>query len=118
METGALIIQKINRVIDEKGIKKNKVAASIGVPATTLNSWLNRSKDFPVSYVSAIADALGVSVNWLLTEGDAKEPNCLNSGLSDEETFLLTAYRSLDQEGKIVVANKAIEELRRKNPKD
>lgn len=118
METDNVIVRRINQIIAEKGLKKSKVASCIGVPATTLNSWLNRTKDFPVSYVSSIAEALGVSVNWLLSDSESADSANYSGDLTDEESFLLAAYRSLDQEGRIVVASKAIEETRRKNARD
>lgn len=107
--------QRMNQALSEKRIQKKILAEKIGVPATTLNSWINRGGDFPASYVVPIAECLGVHPLWLLTGTDIPAPSIPSSfvELKDDEQFLLESFRALDQEGKIVVANKAVEELRR-----
>ena len=107
--------QRMNQALSEKRIQKKILAEKIGVPATTLNSWINRGGDFPASSVVPIAECLGVHPLWLLTGTDIPAPSIPSSfvELKDDEQFLLESFRALDQEGKIVVANKAVEELRR-----
>lgn len=107
--------QRMNQALTEKRIQKKVLANAIGVPATTLNSWINRAGDFPASYVVPVAECLGVHPLWLLTGSDLPAPSIPASyvELRDDELFLLESFRALDQEGKIVVANKAVEELRR-----
>ena len=107
--------QRMNQALTEKRIQKKVLADAIGVPATTLNSWINRGGDFPASYVVPVAECLGVHPLWLLTGSDLPAPSIPASyvELKDDELFLLESFRALDQEGKIVVANKAVEELRR-----
>lgn len=107
--------QRMNQALVEKRIQKKVLADAIGVPATTLNSWINRGGDFPASYVVPVAECLGVHPLWLLTGADLPAPSIPASfvELKDDELFLLESFRALDQEGKIVVANKAVEELRR-----
>ena len=107
--------QRMNQALSEKRIQKKILAEKIGVPATTLNSWINRGGDFPASYVVPIAECLGVHPLWLLTGTEIPAPSIPSSfvELKDDEQFLLESFRALDQEGKIVVANKAVEELRR-----
>lgn len=107
--------QRMNQALTEKRIQKKVLADAIGVPATTLNSWINRGGDFPASYVVPVAECLGVHPLWLLTGSDLPTPSIPASyvELKEDELFLLESFRALDQEGKIVVANKAVEELRR-----
>lgn len=107
--------QRMNQALTEKRIQKKVLANAIGVPATTLNSWINRAGDFPASYVVPVAECLGVHPLWLLTGSDLPTPSIPASyvELREDELFLLESFRALDQEGKIVVANKAVEELRR-----
>ena len=107
--------QRMNQALTEKRIQKKVLAEAIGIPATTLNSWINRGGDFPASYVVPVAECLGVHPLWLLTGSDLPTPSIPASyvELKEDELFLLESFRALDQEGKIVVANKAVEELRR-----
>lgn len=107
--------QRMNQALQEKHIQKKVLADRIGVPATTLNSWINRGGDFPASYIVPAARALGVHPLWLLTGEDHLPPVIPDSymELKEDELFLMRTFRALDQEGRVVVANKAVEELRR-----
>ena len=107
--------QRMNQALIEKHIQKKTLADKIGVPATTLNSWINRGGDIPSSYIVPAAEALGVHPLWLLMGEDHLPPKIPDTyvELSEDELFLLRTFRAIDQEGRVVVANKAVEELRR-----
>ena len=107
--------QRMNEALVSKHVQKKQLADAIGVPATTLNSWINRGADFPASYIQPIAEFLHVHPLWPITGEEAVLPEIPDTymELSEEELFLLRTFRSLDQEGRVVVANKAVEELRR-----
>ncbi len=107
--------QRLNDVINEKHLQKKIIANKVGVPPTTLQSWLTRKNDLPSSVLLPLADALGVSPLYLLTGYDELPPKIPDSyvDLDQDEHFLIRTYRALDREGQIVVANKAVEELRR-----
>ena len=107
--------KRMNEALMQKRIQKKQLADAIGVPATTLNSWINRGGDFPSSYILPVAEALGVHPLWLITGEDVLPPKIPENyvELKDDELFLLETFRALDREGKIVVANKAVEEMRR-----
>lgn len=107
--------QRMNQALMEKHIQKKVLADSIGVPATTLNSWINRGGDFPASYIVPVARTLGVHPLWLLTGEDHIPPviPATYTELKEDELFLVQTFRALDQEGRVVVANRAVEELRR-----
>ena len=109
------ISQRLDNIIHEKKLQKKLVAQEIGVPNTTLGSWVNRGGDFPVSYLIPLAEAIGVTPMYLLTGSEEYvSPSPENQvTLSDDELFLLNTFRALDKEGAVVVSNKAIEELRR-----
>ncbi len=112
---GLTTTQRIDQALIDKHIQKKQLAEKIGVPATTLNSWINRSGDFPASYVVPVAQALEVNPLWLLTGEDHLPPKIPETyvELKEDERFLLETYRSLDREGRVVVSSKAVEELRR-----
>lgn len=107
--------QRMNAAVLERKLQKKDLAAAIGVPVTTLSSWINRGSDFPASYVVPVAEFLNVHPLWLLTGQDVIQPKIPETfvELKDDELFLLESYRSLDREGRVVVANKAVEEMRR-----
>ena len=109
------ISQRLANIIYEKKIQKKVVAQAVGVPNTTLGSWVNRGGDFPVSYLIPLAEAIGVSPMYLLTGKEEFTPPMPENQvvLTDDEMFLLNTFRALDREGAIVVSNKAIEEMRR-----
>ena len=109
------LTQRMNQALVEKHIQKKVLADKIGVPATTLNSWINRGGDIPSSYIVPAAEALGVHPLWLLIGEDHLPPKIPDTyvELSEDELFLVRTYRAIDQEGRVVVANKAVEELRR-----
>lgn len=107
--------QRMNDVLQRKHIQKKVLADAIGVPPTTLQSWINRGVDFPASYTIPIADVLGVHPLWLLSGADVLPPKIPDGfvELKEDEYFLLETYRNLDREGRVVVSNKAVEEMRR-----
>lgn len=109
------IANRLNELILERRIQKKQVAAEIGVPASTLNTWFSRGEDFPAQYVIPLCKVLKVSPEKLLEGRDVPLPEIPDDyvQLNEEERFLLDTIRGLDREGVIVVTNKAIEEARR-----
>lgn len=109
------IAERLNELILERRIQKKQVAAQIGVPASTLNTWFARGEDFPAQYVIPLCKVLNISPERLLEGRDVPLPEIPDDyvQLSEEERFLLDTIRGLDREGVIVVTNKAIEEARR-----
>jgi len=68
--------QRIRDIIEIRlhnlGLRQKDLADSIGVPVSTLNSWLRLGRDIPAQYIIGIADCLQCSPMYLLT-GDATE---------------------------------------------
>jgi len=108
-------IQRVVNAAAEKKILKKSLAETIGVPVTTFSTWIGRGTDFPASYVVPLADALGVHPLWILTGEEQMMPKVPENyvDLRDDELFLVQTFRALDVEGRIVVANRAVEEMRR-----
>lgn len=108
-------IQRVVNAAAEKKILKKSLAETIGVPVTTFSTWIGRGTDFPASYVVPLADALGVHPLWILTGEEQMMPKVPENyvDLHDDELFLVQTFRALDVEGRIVVANRAVEEMRR-----
>ena len=109
------IVDRLHKLIDERGIKNNEFARRIGVPQSTFQTWFSKREDFPARFVMPICRELGVAPELLL-EGIETPPVSIPADfvqLSEQERFLIESVRSLDQEGAIVVTNKAVEEMRR-----
>lgn len=64
------IAENVQRIIAEKGLKQNAVAARANFTQTAFNAMLRGRKIIKACDVNSIADALGVSVNELYKKGD------------------------------------------------
>lgn len=61
------IAQAVNSAIDQSGIKKKFLCEKTGMPYSTLNSKLRAYSSFTVAEIYAIADAMKISPNPLLS---------------------------------------------------
>ena len=109
------IVERLIELIAERKIVKKDFAAKIGIPQSTLQTWLSRGEDFPAAYVVPICRELKISPDKLLLGDDVPLPEIPDDyvRLSQDERYLLDLFRKLDHEGMIVVTNDAIKELRR-----
>lgn len=114
-ERAEAIARRITEAIRDNSMQQKEVADAIGVAYTTFNSWMRRVSSINADYIVPIAKYLGVSATWILTgeEVEVKEVPDSYVDLNPNEMFLIKTFRALDQEGQVVVANKAVEELRR-----
>lgn len=109
------IANRLNELLAERKIVKKDFAAKIGIPQSTLQTWLSRGEDFPASYIVPICRELKISPEKLLEGKDVPLPEIPDDyvQLASDEQYLLEVFRGLDREGMIVVTNEAIKELRR-----
>lgn len=54
-------IKRINKIIEERGLKKNYIAKQIGIQPSTLTLRLNGQSDFKVSEAARLGDFLGLT---------------------------------------------------------
>lgn len=106
------IAKRLNELCRIKGVRKAVLAEKIGVPQSTMQTWIARDEDFPARFVVPISRILGVSPVYLLT-GEESPDDLPLPPLPEDEMSLLTLYRSLPREGRVMVECKAIEEVRR-----
>lgn len=52
------------------GLRQKDLADSIGVPVSTLNSWLRLGRDIPTQYILKIAHVLRCTPTYLLSGGE------------------------------------------------
>lgn len=105
---------KINKLLKEKKIKKNKMCEDLDIPYNTIMSMFSRkSKSISIDVIEMIADYLEVSVDYLVRKdiNDTQfgiEP-LLQTNIPDittpKEKNLINNYRKLNENGQ----KKAIE---------
>ncbi|MFQ3490700.1 helix-turn-helix domain-containing protein [Enterobacter asburiae] len=85
-------VQRLNEILELKKLTKSDMARICGVSAQSVNNWFVRGTIGKSSAIK-LADALGVSLEWVLgQEVDEKE------GLKSDERRLLELYRQLPDE--------------------
>ena len=91
------IIEKIKRKKVEKGFTNKQLSELSGVSEGTLNKILGTAtKDPSIGNILKIIDALGLSENYALSRG---EPSAQTLPLSEDEQELVTAFRTLNDDG-------------------
>ncbi len=89
--------ERIIKIIQSRdGMTQKKLGASIGVPSSTVNNWLNLGRSIPADYIKPIADCLGVSCEYLLTGEDG-------GTASDEDSEWLYLVHQLPDDAKQVM---------------
>ncbi|PNF10801.1 transcriptional regulator [Enterobacter cancerogenus] len=85
-------VQRLNEILELKKLTKSDMARICGVSAQSVNNWFVRGTIGKSSAIK-LADALGVSLEWILGQ-DVGERN----GLKPDEQRLLELYRQLPEE--------------------
>ena len=103
-----IFYDKVNKLIKEKQIKKNKMCEDLNIPYTSLMSAFSRkSKSISIDVVEKIADYLEVSVDYLIRKdiNDTQygiEPLSLpevSNITTKNESNLIYNYRKLNKNG-------------------
>jgi transcriptional regulator with XRE-family HTH domain len=89
--TGEQIVQRIETLAERKALVRD-----LGIPAQTISNWKIRNNIPTADIILQIARYLHVSVEWLLTGNNS-------TGVTPEDTALLSKWRKLDDEGKRAV---------------
>ncbi|EIV5299691.1 TPA: helix-turn-helix domain-containing protein [Klebsiella pneumoniae] len=85
-------VLRLNEIIDQKRISKADIARICGVSSQSVNNWFVRGAIGKSSAIK-LADALGVSLEWVLGQDvDSKD------GLRPDERRLLELYNQLPNE--------------------
>ncbi|MGP1597821.1 helix-turn-helix domain-containing protein [Peptoanaerobacter stomatis] len=91
------IIERIFYLMEQQKIKSSELATFLGVNKSVVSTWKKRNTNPPSEMLVKICELLNVSINFLLTGEDAKKDNELN----DEETYIITLYRQLNERNRI-----------------
>ncbi len=101
-------IKRLNELMDLKGISKAEMARIAGVSPQSVNNWFARGT-IGKSSALKLAEELGVSVAWILCEGDDSQ-----TGLDQRQTHLLNLFAQLpevDQDNMIAAFEMRLKEL-------
>ena len=105
-------IDRIKQLKSERKITNQQLADLTGIPIGTLSKILAGISDSPkLANIISICDALGCSIDYIVTGREENENNYL---LDDGEIQLIESYRALDDHGKelvVLVLNKEKERL-------
>lgn len=82
-------VQRLNEILELKNLTKSDMARICGVSAQSVNNWFVRGTIGKSSAIK-LADALGVSLEWVLGQ-EVNEKD----GLKADERKLLELYRQL-----------------------
>ncbi|OIM85597.1 helix-turn-helix domain-containing protein [Oenococcus oeni] len=67
-----IVINKINKALNESHISKAELARRVNVSRATITQWLNGSNGIKQSSLEAIAKALNHEIAWFFTEDSQK----------------------------------------------
>lgn len=97
-----MFIDRLNAILQEKNISGNALCKKINMPNANYTNWKKQTPKGET--LKQIADALDVSIDWLLEREDSIEPI---------ESELLSNFREADERGKSNITNIAELEARR-----
>lgn len=101
------IIERILELLKTKKISQITFSEKTAISAKTFSTWKTRNTNPPADLLPSIADALEVSIDYLVL-GKEKE-----NVLLPEEHDLVNNYRKLDSRGKHKIHTTIYEELDR-----
>lgn len=104
-------IDRIKKIKNEKKITNDKLSEITGIPLSTLSKIMAGISDSPkLSNIVSIADALGCSLDYIVSGTPENHNNCT---LSADELSLIDLYRKLDAHSKELVTMVANKESQR-----
>ena len=109
--------ERLKELCKQKGTTVTTVVKELGMSTGNISKWKNGNKPKADS-VSALAEYLGVSTDYLLGIEEVKQKSLdiLDSQvftLTDKEKDFIRRLRKLDDEGRTMVESTLIQELRR-----
>lgn len=103
MDISAQIRDTILQQLRQKGLKQKDLAEAIGVPVSTLNSWLKRNRDVPAQYIIGIATFLDCEPLSLLMGAPEKQADDMLCGINADTITVAHLWERLDAAGKAII---------------
>ena len=88
LTNGMLIVERIDNLLKERNLNRVVLAEAIGIKPQNISAWSVRGTVPAGDICLKIAEYLNVSIEWLIY---GKE-----DGISNEERWLLSQWKSLD----------------------
>lgn len=60
------VVERIDKILSDKTMSRRELAKKAGIPASTLQSAMQRGKNISYEMLQKIADALDVDINYLM----------------------------------------------------
>ncbi len=95
------ISQRIFAILKEKKLKQKELAQRTGISESAISDWKKKGTNPAAENISAIADLLEVSLEYLIT-GKEKSPT-----LPEDELELLTYYKELPEREQMKLIGRA-----------
>ena len=93
-------MNNIQSLRKEKHISQTRLSIELEVSQETISAYEN-DKHYPsVASLLKLRNIFGVSIDYILGLTDQRYPAIRKSDLSDDELFVLSAYRQMDDLGK------------------
>ena len=64
-------ITRIEKMLNEQGVKRSKMLADLGIPSSTFSTWKKKDADPDIKTLIKLAEYFGVSMDYILT-GDGE----------------------------------------------
>lgn len=116
------IIERIYKILNEKNLKAKDLAVFLGINQSVLSTWKKRCKNPPSEYIIQICEFLSVSPEFLLTgmddqtfhKEDTSDHKKIEYNLNSEEKEIITQWRKLSYEDKVILKGDLYKLLRDK----
>lgn len=92
------ITNRIYSILDEKKISQSELAKQIGIRQSTISGWRQRFNEPEAELLEPIAEALNVSLQWLITGTESVTPSLPT--FPEDKQKLLDYYDQCNNEGK------------------
>jgi len=95
--------ENIKKVCALKGIRQVEIADNLGVSPGTVSNWFKGTNSIDIENLAQLCEFLGVSLDQIY----GVAPITPGVTLSQEETDLLSIFRSLNKDGRNMLINTA-----------
>lgn len=95
--------ENIRKVCQLKGIRQVEISEHMKVSQGTVSNWFKGTNSIDIENLAELCSFLGVSLDQIF----GVAPLTPEVTLSQEETDLLSMFRSLNSEGKVMLMNTA-----------
>ena len=93
--SGISFLNKIDEVLSEQQRTRKSLCESLGILQGTMATWKTKDIMPPIDTIKRIADALGVSVDWLITDSKEFETKDLLLNQCSKHSIRLRIYEAL-----------------------